>query len=71
MEIVERALLEEDRVRERTEPRHERDPVTLRIEHVHVDELGLDRVQLRMSLHIDVIAVDDLVGLEWRQRLAW
>ena len=34
--------------------------------HVDVNELGLDRVQRRVPEHVEVVAVDDLVGLERR-----
>src|SRR5947209_20132957 len=61
--------MEEDRVRERSEPRHEVDFVAARVEDVDGDELCLDRVQSRMTLHVDVKAGDKLACSELRQRL--
>ena len=47
---------------ERPEPGRERRRVAGWIGDVHVQELGLDRVQGGMRLHLDVVAVEHQVG---------
>ena len=56
-------------MRQGAEPWHERHVVPARIGDRDVDELGLNRVQRRVRVHVDVVAVDHQVGLVCRQRL--
>ncbi len=69
VEVVERSLVEEDRVSQRAEPRDERDLGAARVGDQDVDELSLDRMQGRMRLHVDVVAAYHQVRLIGRQRL--
>ena len=69
VEVVQRAGMKEDGVGQRPEPRRELDLVAVRIGHVDVYEGGLDGVQMGLARHVEVVAVDDLVGMEGRQRL--
>ena len=49
VEVVERSLAEEDRVGERAEPGDERRLVPVRVGHLDVQELRLDRVHGRVG----------------------
>ena len=59
VEVVKRALVEEDRVRERTTPGREGRLVPVWVEHVQGEEVRLDRVQMRRALDLEAVSVDE------------
>ena len=68
VEVVERSLAEEDRVRERAVPRDERQRLSVRVGHRQVEIVGLDLVQVGLADHPDRVAV----GLDdRRERRQW
>ena len=68
VEVIQRPGVEEDGVRKGAEPGTEMTGAPLRVGHVDVDEGGLDRVQGRVSLDVEAVAIHHLVGAEGRQR---
>src|SRR5205085_8692386 len=69
MEVVERPLAEEDRVRERPEPRRERRRLPCRVRDREVEERRLDRMQPRRAMEREPDAVDGLGRAEGGERL--
>ena len=69
VEVVERALPEEDRVGERAEPRVEDDRLAARVGHRRLQRRRLDRVQLLRRAQRDRVAADLLARGKRRQRL--
>ena len=69
VEVVERSLAEEDRVRERAVPRRERRGLARRVGDGERQERRLDRAQMRRAVQREPIPVDVCVRVERRQRL--
>src|SRR3954471_20461257 len=64
VEVVERLLAEEDRVRERAEPRTETSGPTLFVGDADRQECGLDRLQTRIAVQLEpeAVGLDRLAG---------